>query len=157
MRELKRLALASGRWTLHAVVPARRQLAAWVLLSHRILSGMGIGGWWHIGKRQGGALPKQTRRALAGGVKALKMDGMLAGAQPHRTAIVAHCIAGQSADLGKGRAGFSHFHAVDENARAVAGEQMECVSAVGGNVDEAVPGDGVARKSLGVGAERSEE
>ena len=78
---------------------------------------------------------------------------MLAGAQAERATVVAHRIAGRAADLGEGRAGSSHLHAVDRQARSVARHQVEGVAAVGGNVDKAVPGGGVPREALRVRAQ----
>ena len=106
----------------------------------------------HVGQRQRRAFPQQPRRALAGRVQAFQMKRMLAGAQAQRAAIVAHRVARRAADLGKGRAGLGHFHAVDHQPRAIASQQVKGVAAVGGNVDEAVPGSGVMRKALRIGA-----
>ena len=121
-----------------AAVHSRRDLklqAGLYLPRHRILASVGIGGWGHIGEWQRRAFPKQARPALAGGVQALQMKGMFSGAQSQRPAVVAHCISRRPADLGKGRAGLSHFNAVYRQARAVAGQQMEGIAAVGGNIN----------------------
>ena len=111
------------------------------------------GGRGHVGQRQRRAFPQQAGRALAGRVQPFQMEGVFAGAQAQRAAVIPHGVAHRSADLGEGRAGSSHLHAVDRQARSVARHQVEGVAAVGGNVDKAVPGGGVPREALRVRAQ----
>ena len=106
---------------------------------NRILPQVAIGGRRHVGEGQSGAFPEQAGRALAGGVQSFQMKKVFAGAQAQRAAVVAEGVAGRAADLCEGWAGFSHFDAVDDQARAVAGDQMKGVAAVGGNVDAGRP------------------
>src|ERR1700721_3119982 len=86
-------------------------------------------------------------------MQAFDVDRVFAGAKTERSAVIAHGIAGSAADLRKRRAGLGHLNAVDDQAAAVAVEQVEGVAAVGGDVDQTVPGGGIAGKSLAVGVE----
>src|SRR5271166_736151 len=81
------------------------------------------------------------------------MQRMPAGAETKCTAVVAHRVAGRTADLCEGRPCFRDFNSVDHQAGAVAMEQVEGVSPVGWDVDEAIPNRGVAGESLRVGLE----
>ena len=102
----------------------------------------------HVGQGQCRAFPQQAGRALAGRVQTLQMKRVLAGAQAQRAAIKTHCIARRVANLGKRRPGLGHFHAVDHQPSAIASQQVKCIAAVSGNIDEAVPRGGVMRIAL---------
>ena len=105
----------------------------------------------HRYEGQAGAFPKQLGGAVAERVKPLNVKGVLAGAQAERAAVKAHGVAGSVADLGKGRTGLGHFHTVDHQPGSIARHQIKGITAIGWNIQQAIPRYGIASKSLSIG------
>jgi hypothetical protein len=81
-------------------------------------------------------------------VQALDVERVQAGAEAQGAAIITHCVAGHAANLREGRPSLRNFHAIDDDARAIASEKVKGVASVDGHIERAVPCRGVAGESM---------
>ena len=109
------------------------------------------GGGGDVGEVDAGAPPEEPGNAWADCLQTFQVERVLAGAEADAASRVAHGVQGGAADLAEGWSGCNEREAVEGEAGAVAGQQVEAVAAVDGDVDEAVVDGGVRTVAAGLG------